>query len=278
METFKNVWIRLLYPFLVMTIIWIFYYSILLIGYRELGFKDIIPYIIGAFISPGKDIYSFHPVCVPLWFLLALAEVKIVASIFRNWTLWLLASLACIVLSLCITIYQIQLPFALDSFILSLPFFAIGKYLKKFFLNEICLRSTLIVAICAAFITFFFNHINGTVDINKGVYGDNIVLFYLNGLSGTICTIYIIKAVISAMGNKFNSSNFIIRTMHIWVSGSILVIAFSRYLSTIVKSLLPSLCHNNIGGFFIGLFVVILLYPCIVFVQKIYPRALGSRQ
>lgn len=275
-DTLRNVWQKLLYPFVIMTLLVISVQTILWIKNRY-AFTDLVPYIVGSFVSPGKSFSEFSPLCIFLWFLLALAEVKLIANQLKRPWHWILAISICIMAALALDKFSQPLPFAFDSVVLSLPFYGIGKFTRNVFLKDLDTRSNVFLAIVfGVFITFLFQH-NGKVDINNGTWGNNLILFFLNGFIGTAFIVYTAKSLSTLShlmgGVKMLTYKFITK----WVAGSILVIAFSARITGIVKGILPSLCNSNMGGIIIGIIVVILMFPLILFFQKFFPKALGNR-
>ena len=130
-QTIIKVYRTLLLPFVIMTCIWLIY-DLMLIVKNKIAISALIPYIIGSFISPGNSYMSFHPICEYLWFLVALAEIKVLLSFSNNILKMVCISCMCLLLNLVFNHFNIHLPFALNSAFLAMPFFVIGYIGSKF--------------------------------------------------------------------------------------------------------------------------------------------------
>lgn len=268
----RKVFQKLIVPFFIIGLIWCVFNMAL---WTKSGLFDVklwSSYLLGTFISPGKSISWLHSACIYLWFLLALAEIKIIASLLNKIWHWIVTTIVCISIVFIIKKYNISLPFALDSAILALPFYGMGQYAKKYLLIESgLLWTTVCFLLCATATTLLFM-INGRVDVNECMVGENIFLFYLCGMTGSLMVFYISKAVLSMKNIRVG------KPITMLVSGAILIIGFSAYISSFIKSLLPLLVKNNIGGIFVGLLTLVVIYPLILMARRYFPAILGCRK
>lgn len=270
-ETGKKLYKKLLLPFLLIASVWCIIYMGLWIknGIIDLCYWS--NYILGSFISPGKTLGSLHTLKQPLWFLLALAEIKFIAVFIKNHKLLIIFSIVCIIIILLLHHFNMILPFAIDSAFFAFPFFAIGKMIRNSFLTESKRIGTLLLFFLFTGIgTYIIYLINGDVDTNNCMYGNYIVLYYLGGFTGSIC-IFTLSQIIS----RFYQATGPINTL---VVGATLIIGFSGNLSSIIREILPFLGTSNIGGIAIALLTMAALYPFILLAQKYFPAILGKRK
>lgn len=139
--------------------------------------------------------YSFMP-NLALWFLPALFIVKMVMAlgtmIFRG--RWIIS---CSVITSMALVLSCFIPissnvFSYHSAILGLPFYIFGFLLKKSGLIERLqnyISVTRIFPVVALFYLFFVGLKNGVVSIDACCYGNNIFLFYINGIIGSLMCI-----------------------------------------------------------------------------------------
>lgn len=139
--------------------------------------------------------FSYLP-CGPLWFLIALFFIKICFYFLHKFSCLLKNNFVTIIywsmlflLTVCLFLYFRNLPhlYSLDSAFLSMPFYMVGFLMKK--INFPIMYDNKIVSCTISFLIFLYIQLfglsNGLVDIDAGVYGNNLIMFYLNGLLGS---------------------------------------------------------------------------------------------
>lgn len=263
---------RLIIPFIIIAAIWCVIYIVLWVKNGMFDFGYWLNNIIGTFVSPGKSMGVLKTLRGPLWFLLALAEIKFLACFIEKTWFWIILSVLAIAISLLLGHFNIVLPFAIDSAVLAIPFYAAGVFLRQYSsIWETNKLMSLIAAIVCGLLTFAVYKYNGIVDINHCLWGNNILLFYIGGALGSIGIFFL---SISA-SSIYNYMGGVILTL---VSGAMLIIGFSQNISSFIRSLLPFLAGSNIGGMLIGLITLAVLYPLIIVARKYFPAILGYRK
>lgn len=270
----RKVWYSLLRPFLIIAASWCLIFTLLNLRHEHdtESVRWLIGHFAGTFICPGKTFMSYDSICCYIWFLLALALIKLIASMVKEKKQWLIAPF--VSLAIFIVIYQnsIVLPLAIDSALLAFPFYAIG-----YGLNEVLLYKKYNKVLCWTIpillfvITITISKQNGIVDINNCRFGNNILYFYLFGTIGTLAVIGFSKLFVS-------KPSFITRLGGVIVDGALLIVGYSAYLTGIIRDSIPCLPHNNIGGFIIGVLVMCVLYIPILAAQKYFPEILGKKR
>lgn len=266
-----KLWNKLILPFFIMASIWCIIYIAL---WAKNGNYDIsywLSYIIGTFISPGKDFLCFQTLRGPLWFLLALAEIKMLNCICREKYHWVATSVVAVIIFLLLKKLNLVLPFALDSALLAIPFYCVGMFLKEYLLKENSDFTNIILLSVFSIITLFIYRQNGIVDINNCLYGNSLLLFYLGGISGSLMIIFLTKLHLL---NSIKSGGVIVTI----TAGAMLIIGYSQTISSMIRTLLPFLAGTTWGGMIIGLLTMAVSYPLILLAMRYFPAILGYRK
>lgn len=167
--------------------------------------------------------------------------------------------------------FDVRFPFAFDSAIMEFPFFAFGKCMKEYYLfNRKNTFLWLIYMLLAGIGTYFVYRVNGIVDINHCLYGNNILLFYLGGVIGSV-SVFMISQMISI----WYKGQGVIHTI---VQGATIIIGFSSALSSSIRSVLPFLDGSNWGGMLIAILTLVALYPVILISRRYFPLIIGRRK
>lgn len=141
--------------------------------------------------------FSFMP-SGPLWFLIALFHIKVLFAT----GIWIYNKKRMMIIPyifLLFVIYKCNiLYFSVDSALLAFPFYCVGFFFREFHQLDLFNYKRIYVAVIGI-VLFVYLIVagvqNGRVDIDGGLYGSNILLFYLNGIIGTVMCIMFAKAV-----------------------------------------------------------------------------------
>lgn len=193
------------------------------------------------------------------------------ALFLRERWAWVVVVTGCVLTSLLLHHFQVTLPLAIDSAILALPFFAIGKWMRKVLLqSDIHVCKLLLYTVLTGGGTYLIYRLNGIVDINHCLYGNNILLFYAGGVIGSVCVF-----MISQMISIWYKGQGVIHTI---VQGATIIIGFSSALSSSIRSVLPFLGGSNWGGMLIAVLTLVALYPVILISRRYFPLIIGRRK
>lgn len=267
----KKLWKRLLIPFMIIAATWCVIYIVLWVKNGIFDISYWLSYIIGTFISPGKDFLTFQTLRGPLWFLLALAEIKLLNFCCKQKLHWVVAAAISVMLFILLKKINIVLPIALDSAMMAMPFYCVGMFLKEYLLKENSDFTNIILLSVFSIITLFIYRQNGIVDINHCLYGDSLILFYLGGISGSLMIIFLTKLHLL----NFIKSGGVIVTI---TAGAMLIIGYSQTISSMIRTLLPFLAGTTWGGMVIGLLTMAVSYPLILLAMRYFPAILGYRK
>lgn len=273
-ESWHQSWRTLICPFLIIATTWCFFYAVLYAKNGILFTKESYSHFLGMYISPGKDFFSLSSLCHALWFLLALAWIKMCATTFRRTIDWLLISAVCLTGFFCLKHYDVTLPLAIDSALLAFPFYAIGHFASDYIKQNTHFFYEIALAIVCFVITFAIYRRNGIVDINKCLYGNNICLFYIGGISGSLMICHISKAIVIPLLNKKYTLKSFIRS---FLSGSVIIIGYNAYTAGVIRQILLLLTGKSCG-LAVGLIVIGILYPVILLAKKYFPVIIGFRK
>lgn len=135
--------------------------------------------------------YSFMPEGA-LWFLVALFEVKIVFALMcRCWEKCKV--LVPVILLGLLVVFRLHIPFfTLDSAAMAVPVYAAGYFFRRFDLIERVkgLWACMVVALVLWLYMVFVAPLNGNVSMNMAFTGRNAVMFYVNGIIGSLALIF----------------------------------------------------------------------------------------
>lgn len=272
-ETFKRVLRSLLVPFAIMTLLWIIWYFVLLIK-NDIPISNIVPYAIGSIISPGNNYKMFHPLCAYLWFIMALAIIKILTSLVHRKTLILIISMFCLLIDVILIKYQIHLPFTLNSVLLAIPFFAIGYTFQEFFNRKLSYDAEIGITLLGIISVLIIGSFNGKVDINNNCFGNNIFLYLICGITGTMAVFSLSRLLCVVIPKKF-------KVINVLSKGTLLVVGFSASLSSVYLAICKYLTipiELNIIGVIVGMMVLVSFYPVTLLADRYFPAIIGFRK
>lgn len=196
--------------------------------------------------------YSFMP-AGSLWFLVALFTIKIVVSLICwSWTRCkiMIAFIACVGT---LIVYNNFPFFSLDSAFISLPIYMVGVIARRYNMVEhITSRKILVclASICWAYTTMIGVR-NGKVDIDGCVTGHCLLLFYTNGVIGSLACIYTAKLITKEIPFLLNVG-----------SSTLAILGTHGYIGTLAKVfavIFMGMSAQNMSNWYVILIAVIAL-------------------
>lgn len=243
-------------------------------------------------IGDGEWIWSvaavlggFHslndaPGCSNLWFVYSLVIVKLlfqVSSGKRDIALAMACLTGAVVYN---DILHLEWRWAVSNCLLAYPFFVIGNSLRdKDILQRLvtsarqyrygaALAAALLIAV-----TYIVGTQNGQAKLYMGQYANNIVLFAVGALTGSMA-VFVLSALLDGVRLKIT---------RVISSGTIVILVFHRellhpLLKEIGKTDTSSLLTVNTLVFVSAVIVVMAFYPIILLVKRFIPIVLGRRK
>lgn len=243
-------------------------------------------------IGDGEWIWSvaavlggFHslndaPGCSNLWFVYSLVIVKLlfqVSSGKRDIALAMACLAGAVVYN---DILHLEWRWAVSNCLLAYPFFVIGNSLRdKDILQRLvtsarqyrygaALAAALLIAV-----TYIVGTQNGQAKLYMGQYANNIVLFAVGALTGSMA-VFVLSALLDGVRLKIT---------RVISSGTIVILVFHRellhpLLKEIGKTDISSLLTVNTLVFVSAVIVVMAFYPIILLVKRFIPIVLGRRK
>lgn len=243
-------------------------------------------------IGDGEWIWSvaavlggFHslndaPGCSNLWFVYSLVIVKLlfqVSSGKRDIALAMAYLAGAVVYN---DILHLEWRWAVSNCLLAYPFFIIGNSLRdKDILQRLvtsarqyrygaALAAALLIAV-----TYIVGTQNGQAKLYMGQYANNIVLFAIGALTGSMA-VFVLSALLDGVRLKIT---------RVISSGTIVILVFHRellhpLLKEIGKTDTSSLLTVNTLVFVSAVIVVMAFYPIILLVKRFIPIVLGRRK
>ncbi len=224
---------------------------------------------------------SYLP-CGPLWFLVALFIIKICFYFFYRFTLLLKNKFVEILYWLFLFLLFVLLfwffrnllnLYSLDSAFLSMPFYMMGFLMKKVYFPIQFREKTVsyIICILICIYMFCFGLTNGFVDINAGIYGHNLIMFYLSGLLGS----YLILVVCGLFTKpiKFvqyiGANTIIVLGMHLL---TIRIVKFFMFYVLGISLTSVDICKSVV----ISIVAFVLCFPFVLLVNRFAPWLVGK--
>lgn len=243
-------------------------------------------------IGDGEWIWSvaavlggFHslndaPGCSNLWFVYSLVIVKLlfqVSSDKRDIALAMACLAGAVVYN---DILHLEWRWAVSNCLLAYPFFIIGNSLRdKDILQRLVTSARqyrYVAALAAALliaVTYIVGTQNGQAKLYMGQYANNIVLFAIGALTGSMA-VFVLSALLDGVRLKIT---------RVISSGTIVILVFHRellhpLLKEIGKTDTSSLLTVNTLVFVSAIIVVMAFYPIILLVKRFIPIVLGRRK
>ena len=270
-ETLKHDFYRLLIPYFLINGICLILCCPILAIRDGLSVEAIVTRLIGIIVV-ACNTGEFHPVSSPTWFIIALLIARLLLSL-RYSPLYL----GIITLFSCLAFWglhqlEIDLWIPIDSAIMAMPFITSGIIVKKFNRYKIGKVHIFITLVLLSFILMYLNIYNGRVDMNSSCFGNNIFIFYINGLIGS----FIIIAI---------SIIFPIRKLDYFCTkiskGGLLVIGFNLMFVMIFQNIYEMLINGNTIPAYMGILcsiiIIIIFYNLTRFCENHFPIILGIK-
>ena len=130
----------------------------------------------------------------------------------------------------------------------------------------------LVNSACLCIVLLFTTYINGITGINSVSIGNNILLAYASGISGTLMVLFISKII--EKQNLFKRLDY--RT---YSEGAAIVVGLNLLMidmiNRVVFMLLPEFTHTIITGSITAIIILLLCYPIIKACLKYCPILIG---
>lgn len=222
----------------------------------------------------GYERFGLVPVCSPLWFLLALFWCRLAtcfyAKCLHNRVVRFIFILTIIIAVYLLNRLGIQIPFALSSALLALPFMLVAYESKHLFLMKRSKNSQTLIVVLSILITlpsFSINYVNSRSDIDAVWFGQSIVLFYLNAFA-TCTLLFVLFYNITKQSRIITSLStgaIAIVGFHLTIAYYICKLNWLYNINSIVASVLESAI------------VLFLCYPIILICKQHFPFLIGNR-
>lgn len=159
--------------------------------------KTFLKAFVGMFLMEDRvRPYAFMPLG-PLWFLVALFEVKILFSLMIK--IWRFKKVGILVpIALCGLLFCHKFPyFSLDSACMALPIYFVGYICRKYNIIENVSQRWIAGLIWLAGLIYLIviGLQNGRIDMDGAQYGNHLSMFYVNAIVGSISVVFLFKSL-----------------------------------------------------------------------------------
>lgn len=212
-----------------------------------------------------------------LWFLVALIVVKVLFSWLYTVTkyinqkyefiFWMVAVLCSVMAFLFLRKFYY---FSLDSAMMGLPFYIAGFFIKRsgLLINQLFVKYAPLLVILLGGYLLLWGGENGNINMDGGVYGHSILLFYINAMIG-ICFLISISLI---------CSRFTIKSVLFLGENTLVVLAFHGFIILCMKGVERFLLHISISPFVYLLIVLLACIPIAQIFNKYFPMFVGHKK
>lgn len=246
--------------------------SSLLIPYVVFGVSQYLFWLLikGHSVEPLKHLFWINTdglaIAGAIWFLTALFVADIIFFLLDNSVqnrlfLTVIITVLSIIGNLLPTIWQIRLPFGIDSALVGLGFYYVGNILHTY-KDNVCIHYALNLKGWMVLILIFVDSIlikcNGTTNMRTGQYS-NIFLFWINAIVMSILLISISKLLCNVL------AIIIITLLKMIGRQGIVYVCLNQFIITVIQELLSKL---NISGKIYALTLIVFSFVVLVFVAQ----------
>ena len=158
---------------------------------------------------------------------------------------------------------------SLDSIFMSLPFYIIGYFVKRYSLLDIFTKNRFVevVTISFSFVYLYFIGLkNGRIDINAAICGNNIIMFYVNAVIGSLMVIL--------------ACNLVTKRLHFFSTiGEYTIVVLGMHgIGIYISKFLLKVCGVQFSAdyLFYTTFSVLFCYLCIGIISRHAPVIIGK--
>jgi len=226
--------------------------------------------VIGVFYSQGGR--EFMDWGIPMWFLPAIFLTFLFFSLIRkiNKLETQLIALGVLIAAGFGLPYLLHIHFiwSLDIALVALVFYSLGFFFKSYIIN-LGKKKSWIFVIVFGVIHFTLFSLNSKVDMYRSIYG-NEFLFMINGISGTIFYLMLIKCIpIFKFLSYIGKSTIAILALHLRV------LTVIKFILLIVFGI--TICNfSELQKFSISIIQILILIPIIYLINKYIPILNGK--
>ncbi len=231
---------------------------------------SVIKNFIGVFYSQGGREYMDWG--IPMWFLPALFLTFLFFSLIQK-IKFFFAQLTFLGVFIVVgfilpSIFNIHFLWSFDVALVALFFYSLGFYFKSYLIN-LSLKKSWFFIIIFGIIHFALFSLNSKVDMYRSIYGSEI-LFVVNGVSGTIFYLMLVKSVpIFKFLSYLGKSTIPILALHLRALTVIKFILLIVFGITVFN-------FSELQKFLITFIQIVMLIPIIYLINKYLPILNGK--
>lgn len=244
------------------------------------NFQELINCPIG--ILTGFHTFNGAPGAKNLWFVYTLFLLKIIFQITGNKRINMIALLTTSIAgALAMHLCNISIDWAVTNVFLALPWFMLGYVASSNYnapldraINYLKEKKSITIggfAILTTLLLFVAKH-NGEVRMFRGFCGDNLILFFIFGLIGSLA-IFLLSVSLDKIQAKavqiISIGTMVILQLHIDIYYP---------LGKIVKNLSEGVVSEGLLSLTASAITLLIFIPIIMILQKIFPLVLGKRK
>lgn len=204
------------------------------------------------------------------WFIYTLIVCKILYQYtFKSMPVQIFVLICCFITAYLIKYLNYNIYNALINTDLAFPYFVLGRGFRVFhdrYGFSINRKILLCLLIGGLLLIIMIKILNGTPWMFKSIYGNDLLLFYIGGISGTMA-VYSISILLPTTKVSY---------LFILNKGLILILGFQWYALKFYY-ILPDSCRNVFTDYLTALLILLAFIPIIKLTEKFFPIILGDR-
>ncbi|MDO4955814.1 MAG: acyltransferase family protein [Bacteroidales bacterium] len=271
--TWRKIYKSLLIPYFLIAFIIFFIIQVTHFLNNCFTLKDAVLHLLGILSSNdflGADRYGGS-----LWFLFALAIIKMLKAVTDNLNQTALFDFILCIIGIGFTFGGNILPFRIDSALVGFLFYCIGFYGKALISKILLLNKLQLITLCVLSLLFTmwastfclkYGEVGGAMSINAMRFGDYPLLFLFSSIVASLGVLCFSKIFC-------HIRSFVILTLS---NGSIIILGFHWVVFLFIFNFYKT--DNLVAAMFISGVVMTICYFIILFVERYIPILLGGRK
>lgn len=229
----------------------------------------------------GYNTNGLIPISTPCWFIYALFIAKIILSFVKCSKVWLVClSFFSILITIVLQYFNIDTLVPIDSALLAIPFICFGYLLRDKIVGIIQTENfkSFILFILFIALWVYIVNLNGTIDMNNCITGNNIFLFYTEAIIASLAFFKLCHKVC----NRLCLCKIITGGVKLISKSTLLFIAFNLLAISYTVIILEHLFNISKDDYLVGFIIAIIVFfehvPICMVVIRRFPILIGRRK
>lgn len=200
------------------------------------------------------------------WFIYSLAIMKVAHMYIKNKEILLMFTCAVAVI---LSQYHLRFCSSWINACVCYPFFYIGSTLKETNFSPNLTKKGTVFFLFSLFAIVSLTNYNGAPWCYRNEYGNDFILFILNGLAGSYALFYI---------SRMLSAKFSPKMLFTFSNGTIVILGFHSFILSLAKFIIQRAGYSidDLEKYIISLITFLCFYPYYIVCKKVYSYTAGK--